>query len=47
VQAGLDAVAEFEHHHGAFTESELAAAGAWAASAIERSRHTGPVRRSA
>ncbi|MGH3404742.1 MAG: hypothetical protein ACRDRJ_19890 [Streptosporangiaceae bacterium] len=42
IRAGLAAVDQFEHEHGAFTSGELADAGQWAAGAIERSRQTGP-----
>lgn len=45
VQAGLDAVAEFERDHGAFSEAELAEAGAWAKGATERSGRSGTFRR--
>lgn len=41
VRDGLDGVAEFERANGAFTDTELAEAEAWAAGAVERSRRTG------
>ncbi len=41
IRAGLDAVAEFERDHGAFTDEELAEAGRWASDAIERGKRTG------
>jgi hypothetical protein len=47
VRTGLGAVAEFERESGAFTDEENAAAAEWAARAIERSRRSGPHRRSA
>jgi hypothetical protein len=49
IRAGLAAVGQFEHEHGAFTEAEITEADAWADQAIDRSGHTGAgtVRRSA
>jgi hypothetical protein len=41
VRAGLDAVAQFEQEHGAFTPDELAEAEHWAAEAIERAQASG------
>jgi hypothetical protein len=41
IQAGLEAVREFERERGAFTPVELAEAEEWAAQAIERSKRTG------
>jgi len=45
VRAGLAAVAEFENEHGAFSESELAEAEAWAREALERSERSGTTAR--
>lgn len=45
VQTGLEAVAEFERTHGAFSEAELAEAEDWAQKAIVRSRGSGKRRR--
>jgi hypothetical protein len=36
IRAGLAAVDEFEHEHGAFTPDEIAEADRWAATAVER-----------
>jgi hypothetical protein len=47
VRAGLGAVAEFERERGALTDEEKADAAEWAARALERSRRSGPRRRSA
>jgi hypothetical protein len=41
IQAGLDAVSQFEQDHGAFASGELAEAEEWAAAAVERARRTG------
>lgn len=40
IREGLDAVAEFEREHGAFTAEELAEAEAWAKAGIARSKRT-------
>ncbi len=46
VRAGLAAVSQYEHEHGAFSADEIADADAWAAQAISRSGRTGtPARR--
>lgn len=45
VRAGLDAVTDFEHAHGAFSETELADAEEWARNAIKRSKRSGTTRR--
>jgi hypothetical protein len=45
IQAGLAAVAHFEHDHGAFTPDELADASQWAADALDRAGQTGTSRR--
>ena len=37
IRAGLAAVRQYEHDHGAFTADEIADADAWAAEAAERS----------
>jgi hypothetical protein len=49
LRAGLAAVAQFEHDHGAFTPAELADASEWAAQAIQRASPAGasPRRRTA
>jgi len=47
IRAGLAAVGQFEHEHGAFSAEEVAEADAWAAQAIERSGLSRPRRRSA
>ena len=36
IRAGLDAVWQFEHEHGAFTPTEIADADAWADQALAR-----------
>jgi hypothetical protein len=36
IRAGLAAVSQYEHDHGAFTPAELADADQWAAAVIER-----------
>ena len=41
LQDGLEGVAEFERANGAFTDTELAEAEAWASGAVVRSRRTG------
>jgi hypothetical protein len=41
IRAGLAAVSQFEHDHGAFTSEELADAQQWAAAAVERAKRTG------
>ena len=41
IRDGLAGVAEFEREHGAFTETELAEADAWAGDAVGRSRRSG------
>jgi hypothetical protein len=41
IQAGLDAVAQFEREHGAFSSEELAEAGQWAGRAVERGEASG------
>lgn len=41
IRAGLDAVAQFEQEHGAFSSDELAEAEQWAAEAIERAQGSG------
>jgi hypothetical protein len=41
IRAGLAAVAQYEHDHGAFTADELADADHWAAEAIERASRAG------
>jgi hypothetical protein len=41
IRAGLDAVAQFEREHGAFSAEELAEADEWAKSAIERGKRSG------
>jgi hypothetical protein len=41
IRAGLAAVSQFEHDHGAFTPEELAEAQQWAATALERARQSG------
>jgi hypothetical protein len=41
IRAGLDAVAQFEREHGAFTADELAEAQEWARRALARSKRTG------
>lgn len=41
IRDGLAGVAEFEREHGAFTETELAEADAWADDAVRRSRRSG------
>jgi hypothetical protein len=46
IQAGLAAVGQYEHDHGAFTADEISDADAWAAEAVERSGRTAePARR--
>ena len=47
VRTGLDGVADFDRESGPFTDEEKADAAEWAARAIERSRRSGPQRRSA
>jgi hypothetical protein len=41
IRAGLAAVSQYEHEHGAFSAAEVADADQWAAQAIERSGRTG------
>ena len=41
IRAGLDAVAEYEREHGAFTAEELSEAAEWAQSAVSRSKRSG------
>ena len=41
IRAGLAAVGQYEHDHGAFTADEIADADAWAAEAVERSDRRG------
>ena len=41
IRQGLEAVAEFELEHGAFTDAELAEAESWADDAIRRSSRSG------
>lgn len=41
IRDGLAGVAEFEREHGAFTETELVEADAWADDAIRKSRRSG------
>lgn len=41
IRDGLAGVAEFEREHGAFTETEVAEAVAWADDAVRRSRRSG------
>ncbi|MCA1703085.1 MAG: hypothetical protein LC808_07370 [Actinobacteria bacterium] len=41
IRDGLAGVAEFEREHGAFSDTELAEAEAWADDAIRRSRRSG------
>jgi hypothetical protein len=41
IRAGLAAVAQFEHDHGAFSADELADANQWATDAIDRASRTG------
>ena len=41
VRAGLTAISEFEHDHGAFNADELADADEWAAKTIRRAGQTG------
>jgi hypothetical protein len=41
IREGLNAVAEFERQHGAFSAEELAEANSWAKTAIARSKRTG------
>ena len=41
VQTGLNAVAEFEREHGAFTAKELADADRWTDDALKRSKRSG------
>ncbi len=41
IRSGLDAVAEFERAHGAFTPEEIAEAEEWARSALNKSRRSG------
>ena len=41
IGAGLEAVAEYERQHGAFTAAELAEAGEWAQSAVSQSKRSG------
>lgn len=45
LQDGLEGVAEFERANGAFTDTELAEAEAWASDAVNRSRRTGTASR--
>ena len=41
IRAGLAAVGQFEHDHGAFSAAEMADADEWAAQAIERASRAG------
>jgi hypothetical protein len=41
IRAGLAAVSEYEHEHGAFSAAEIADADEWAAGAIQRAGQTG------
>jgi hypothetical protein len=41
IQAGLQAVAQFEHEHGAFTAEELADAERWTDDALKRAKRSG------
>jgi hypothetical protein len=41
ISEGLDAVADFEREHGAFSADELAEAESWAKNVIARSGQTG------
>jgi hypothetical protein len=41
IRAGLEAVAEFEREHGAFTTEELADADRWATGAVKRGKRSG------
>jgi len=41
IQMGLEAVAEFERDHGAFTPDELAEAEQWAEGATKRGKRSG------
>ncbi|HEY7012540.1 MAG TPA: hypothetical protein VH480_07290 [Streptosporangiaceae bacterium] len=41
IRAGLAAVSEFEHEHGAFSAAEMADADQWAVEAIQRAGRTG------
>lgn len=45
LQDGLEGVAEFERTNGAFADTEVAEAEAWAADAVNRSRRTGAASR--
>jgi hypothetical protein len=47
VRAGLEAVAEFEREHGAFSPEEIAEAEQWVRESLGRSRASGARRRSA
>lgn len=44
IRAGLTAVSQFEHDHGAFSPDELAEADQWAAAAIQRTAQAGTAR---
>ena len=44
IRAGLDAVAQFELEHGAFTPEELLEADRWAADALHRAQRAGGLR---
>jgi hypothetical protein len=41
IRAGLAAIGQFEHDHGAFTPEEAAEADQWATDAIKRAASTG------
>ena len=41
IQSGLDAVAEFERHHGAFTVEEISEAERWTDDATKRAKRSG------
>jgi hypothetical protein len=41
IQAGLQAVAQFEHERGAFTAEELADAERWTDDALKRAKRSG------
>lgn len=45
IRAGLDAVAEFEREHGAFSPEEVAEAEQWAHEALKRPSLSGSCRR--
>jgi hypothetical protein len=45
LRAGLEAVAQFEREHGAFSAPEVAESEAWASDALARGRRSGSRRR--